>query len=150
MEIIAAIIGGIFSLLAAVIGFRLSRRKAEPVLTETKPKGLLGPEEAIICLLIDEDAELDKLWLEYLAEHSDDRLEIHLHKIDSYLSKHPEYSSGFVLKSLVIRAIEVRDKRHFNHSSNRPFLYRIIRLWKKWVSLSSPHRIPASLHVSCA
>lgn len=150
MEIIAAIIAGVFSLLAAVIGSRLSRRKVKPALVEANLKALTGYDGLVIQLLSKEEAELDELWLDYLSDHSNERLEIHLHKIDSYLSKHPEHSSGFILKSLVVRAIEIRDNRHFNHSRNRRLLYRINRLCKKWAALWRLHRPTMPTHVSFA
>jgi hypothetical protein len=149
--LISAIIGGICTLMAAVISPLLSRRKAKPMLPEiVEPKAITGYEDLVIQLLIKEEDELNKLWFEYLSDHSDERLEIHLGKIDAFLSKHPDHASGFILKSLVTGAIEVRNKRHFNHSSNKRLLYRINRLRKKWAALWRLHRPPMPTHVSFA
>jgi hypothetical protein len=111
--IIAAIIGGIFAALGSVSGALLSRNKDKSNIKSGKAKEISESSSATYQVSFDnsEAEELAALWKQFLAECSDDRLEFYLSRVNWFISQYPENAEGTILKALLLKALEAKDKR---------------------------------------
>lgn len=116
-SIIIAIIGGLCTLLAAFVGpllSRRSRRRKNLLLGKEELAKLADSPEVLVLtqtLETTEEDEIEALWIEFLADTSEDNLELYLHKIDSLVEKRPDEISLYTLKESVQTAIRIRNQK---------------------------------------